>query len=61
MTDLEHKEMTDEEKKEHRIYTYEEFGCSQPISFITSKGVKTLSPNKKYDENLNEIDLSIYD
>ena len=33
----------------------EEFGCSQPISFNTSEGIKTMRPGKAYDKNLNEI------
>lgn len=32
-----------------------EFGCSQPISFNTSEGIKTMMPGKSYDQNLNEI------
>lgn len=34
---------------------YEEFGCSIPVSFMTSEGVKTMFPGKSYDKNLNEI------
>lgn len=36
---------------------YSEFGCSMPISFNTSDGMKTMMPGKRYDENLNEIGL----
>jgi hypothetical protein len=32
-----------------------EYGCSTPIRFNTSKGVKKMEPGKSYDENLNEI------
>lgn len=32
-----------------------EFGCSIPIHFRTSEGIKTMLPNKKYDGDLNEI------
>ncbi len=32
-----------------------EFGCSIPITFNTSDGMKTIYPGKKYDENFNEI------
>ena len=32
-----------------------EFGCSSPISCMTSQGKKTLVPGKKYDENWDEI------
>lgn len=38
-------------------YIYSEFGCSIPIKFNTSKGIKTMIPGKRYDENLNEIGL----
>jgi hypothetical protein len=34
---------------------YSEFGCSMPIRFNTSKGIKTMMPGIRYDENLNEI------
>ena len=33
----------------------EEFGCSSPLSFKTSEGIKTMKPGKCYDRNLNEI------
>lgn len=36
---------------------YSEFGCSMPICFNTSEGVKTMMPGKRYDKNLNEIGL----
>jgi len=32
-----------------------EFGCSTPIRFNTSEGIKRMEPGKPYDENLNEI------
>lgn len=35
-----------------------EFGCSIPITFVTSEGLKTMQPGKSYDENLNEITSS---
>jgi len=35
---------------------YSEFGCSIPVNFITSKGIKRLEPGKRYDTNLNEIE-----
>ena len=35
--------------------SYTEFGCSFPIRFNTSKGVKRMEPGKIYDQNLNEI------
>ena len=35
--------------------TFSEFGCSSPISFLTSNGVKTMQPGKMYDKDLNEI------
>ncbi len=35
--------------------TFSEFGCSLPISFLTSNGVKTMQPGKMYDKDLNEI------
>ena len=34
---------------------YEEFGCSSPISFMTSKGIKRMEPGKIYNFNLDEI------
>lgn len=34
---------------------YCEFGCSSPISFFTSEGIKTIMPGKSYDKELNEI------
>lgn len=39
--------------EESKIYS--EIGVSSPISFITSDGIKTIQPDKKYDMNLNEI------
>ena len=36
-------------------YIFEEFGCSSPIRFNTSKGVKIMEPGKSYDKDLNEI------
>ena len=33
-----------------------EFGCSEPISFNTSDGVKTMYPGKRYNDNLEEIE-----
>lgn len=33
---------------------YQEFGCSIPIRFQTSDGIKTMQPGKSYDEDLNE-------
>ena len=35
--------------------SYVEFGCSIPIRFNTSEGVKRIEPGKKYDQYLNEI------
>lgn len=32
-----------------------EFGCSIPVRFNTSEGIKTMIPGKIYDNNLNEI------
>jgi hypothetical protein len=32
-----------------------EFGCSFPVRFNTSDGIKTMEPGKRYDDNLNEI------
>lgn len=32
-----------------------EFGCSVPLCFNTSDGIKTMEPGKRYDDNLNEI------
>lgn len=32
-----------------------EFGCSSPVSFNTSEGIKTMYPGKRYDDNLNEL------
>ena len=32
-----------------------EFGCSVPIRFNTSDGIKTMIPGKSYDDNLDEI------
>lgn len=34
--------------------THEEFGCSYPLSFITSEGIKRMEPGKSYDKDLNE-------
>lgn len=34
---------------------YIEFGCSMPIRFNTSEGIKRIEPGKVYDSNLNEI------
>lgn len=45
----------DDDVKQLDNEVYCEFGCSSPISFITSQGIKTMHPGKKYDENLNEI------
>ncbi len=44
-----------ERSKREDAYSYSEFGCSFPVSFITQEGVKTILPNKRYDEHLNEI------
>ena len=41
------------EQKENEITS--EFGCSIPVRFSTSSGIKTMIPGKTYDENLNEI------
>ena len=36
-------------------YTHAEFGCSAPISFLTSQGIKTIQPGKIYGEALDEL------
>jgi len=41
------------EDKENSYYV--EFGCSFPIAFNTSEGIKVMHPGKRYDNNLNEI------
>jgi hypothetical protein len=35
-------------------YVEAKFGCSFPVSFITCV---TIEPSKKYDENINEINI----
>lgn len=35
-------------------FTRVEFGCSSPVNFITSNGIKTMKPGISYDENLDE-------
>lgn len=32
------------------------YGCSVPIGFMTSEGLKIMVPGKEYDENLNAVD-----
>jgi aromatic ring-opening dioxygenase LigB subunit len=44
-----------ERSKREDSYTHAEFGCSIPIRFNTSEGIKTMNPRKVCDENLNEI------
>ena len=41
--------------KREDSYVYSEFGTSLAVSFITSEGIKTIVPGKRYDINLNEI------
>jgi hypothetical protein len=35
---------------------HSEWGCSFPILFNTSEGIKKMEPGKRYDDNLNEIE-----
>ena len=32
-----------------------ELGCSNPIKFMTSEGIKTMQPGKIYNEKLEEM------
>jgi hypothetical protein len=49
-------DLIDQPERSKREDSYRvEFGSSSPISCMTSEGIKTMVPGKKYDENWNEI------
>jgi hypothetical protein len=48
-------EISNEEVYKYIDRYQSEFCCSSPISFITSDGIKTMLPNKSYNENLEEL------